>query len=280
MPRCLPTRFMFCSMAICSSAFAAGTVNLNLLSPQDGQTLAPGQLVQWRIEAEVSTGDNAGLALILVNLEQSPLNAALIDIPLADGVPPQLAAFDAPAGFANNPIGYRGLRVGPVGARNLEQIGGAQNTFGVAAATMGQDIDVDPGLGQSGPLLIAEGSFRAPFVEGGYQFNLADPLANTLVTVNSPPMQSPTESAFALFGSSSFSFSVDPALSISGDMNCDGVVNSDDADAFALAAVAPTEYQATYPDCNADEGDVNNDGLLDGRDIQGFVQCLIAGSCP
>jgi len=280
MTRCLPTRSVFVIAAWCSTAFAAGTVNLNLFSPQQGQTLAPGQLVQWRIEAEVSTGDNAGLALLLVNLEQSNFNPSFVDIPLADSVPPALASFDAPAGFSNSPTGYRGLRVGPVGARNLEQIGGAQNTFGVAAATMGQDVDVEPGLGQSGPMMIAEGAFRAPFVAGTYQFNLADPLANTLVTVNSAPMQSPTESAFVLVIFSSFSFNVDPTLSIAGDMNCDGVVNSDDADAFALAAVAPAAYQATYPDCDPNEGDVNNDGVLDGRDIQGFVQCLLIGGCP
>jgi len=280
MTRCLPTCSVFVVAAWCSTALAAGTVNLSLLSPQQGQTLAPGQLVQWRIEAEVSTGDNAGLALILVNLEQSNFNPSFVDIPLADGVPPQLAGFDAPAGFSNSPTGYRGLRVGAVGARNLEQIGGAQNTFGVAAATMGQDVNVEPGLGQSGPLLIAEGSFRAPFVAGTYQFNLADPLANTLVAVNTPPMQSPTESAFVIFFFSSISFTVDPALSVAGDMNCDGVVDSDDADAFALAAVAPAMYQATYPDCDPNEGDVNDDGVLDGRDIQGFVQCLLSGSCP
>lgn len=273
----------FCvfSVALMSTSVkAAGTVTVSLSSAQNSATLAPGQLVQWRIESEVSSGDNAGLALILVDLEQWILNPAFIDIPLADGVPLEMSGFEAPAGFANNPTGYLGLRVGAVGARNLEQIGGAQNTFGVTGDVLGQDVNVEAGIGQNGPQLIAEGSFSAPFTAGTYLISLGQALANTLVSVNDPPMPSPTESAIVVFSSSSFSFVVDPTLTVAGDLNCDGVVNSADASAFALAVVSLTDYQTTYPDCDETEGDVNDDGQLDGRDIQGFVACLLAGGCP
>jgi hypothetical protein len=60
-----------------------------------------------------------------------------------------------------------------------------------------------------------------------------------------------------------------------GDLDCDGVVNSDDVSPFVLALVDPTAYQATYPGCTPMRADMNEDGVVDGQDIQFFVNRLL-----
>lgn len=65
----------------------------------------------------------------------------------------------------------------------------------------------------------------------------------------------------------------------SGDLDCDGDRDVNDASAFALALVSLSAYNATYS-CDAMRADLNGDGLTDGRDIAVFVSQLIAGSCP
>jgi hypothetical protein len=65
-----------------------------------------------------------------------------------------------------------------------------------------------------------------------------------------------------------------------GDLNCDGVVNFDDINAFVTALVGDAEYQAAYPDCNWLLADVNGDGVVNFDDINPFVNCLVKGGCP
>jgi len=60
-----------------------------------------------------------------------------------------------------------------------------------------------------------------------------------------------------------------------GDLNCDGAVNVQDVQPFALALTDPVAYQNTFPACSALRADVNNDGLADGRDVDAFVDELI-----
>jgi hypothetical protein len=65
-------------------------------------------------------------------------------------------------------------------------------------------------------------------------------------------------------------------LIVKGDANCDGLVNLRDLDLFVLILTDRDAYQAVYPDCNVDVFcDMNDDGMVDGLDIQGFVQRLI-----
>ena len=61
-----------------------------------------------------------------------------------------------------------------------------------------------------------------------------------------------------------------------GDMNCDQVVNLADVPDFALALLAPSGVNL----CSAPSADMNLDGLVDGRDIGGFVNCVLGGGCP
>jgi len=69
-----------------------------------------------------------------------------------------------------------------------------------------------------------------------------------------------------------------PAI-VRGDLNCDGVINAFDIDAFVLALTNPSAYEAAYPDCNIYNGDITCDGNINAFDIDAFVQCLTVG-CP
>lgn len=77
-----------------------------------------------------------------------------------------------------------------------------------------------------------------------------------------------------------FSITLQPfttaAPSPQGDMNCDGVVNNNDAPAMALALTNPSAWTATY-NCNIQNGDFNNDHQLTGQDIPGFITRLLGG---
>ncbi len=59
-----------------------------------------------------------------------------------------------------------------------------------------------------------------------------------------------------------------------GDLNCDGVVNFDDINAFVLALSNPSAYHAAYPSCDILNGDVNGDGAVTFDDINAFVALL------
>lgn len=65
-----------------------------------------------------------------------------------------------------------------------------------------------------------------------------------------------------------------------GDVNCDGVVNNFDIDAFTLALSDPASYADVFPDCDIEAADINTDGLVNNFDIDPFVTCVAAGGCP
>ncbi|MGE0482098.1 MAG: right-handed parallel beta-helix repeat-containing protein [Phycisphaerae bacterium] len=74
-------------------------------------------------------------------------------------------------------------------------------------------------------------------------------------------------------------YEADGTTLVPADLNCDGVVNSFDIDAFVLAIADPAQYSGAYPDCNPLAGDVNTDGYVNHFDVDGFARCL-AGACP
>ncbi len=59
-----------------------------------------------------------------------------------------------------------------------------------------------------------------------------------------------------------------------GDLNCDGLVNNGDIDAFVLAITDPVGYDAAYPACDRDLADCNDDGSINNGDIDAFVSLL------
>jgi hypothetical protein len=72
-----------------------------------------------------------------------------------------------------------------------------------------------------------------------------------------------------------------------GDLNCDGLVGFDDINPFVLYLSTFSAWQAAYPGCRPESGDINCDGTY-GQwsfdDINPFVQlmtqCSYAGGCP
>ncbi|HPF38420.1 MAG TPA: hypothetical protein P5081_16860 [Phycisphaerae bacterium] len=267
------------ALLTCSTLPADGVVTVRLRSSQANATLLPGATIDWRIEVEVSQGDNAGLALFLADLTQSPANPQVFDIPPAASVPPQMQNFDAPNGYANPGAGYVGVQVGDPGQRNLRQIGGAQNGFGQAGTTMGQSTNVVAGVGQPGPIIVADGAFPAPGVPGSYSILLENVVANTFVSVNTAPAVSPASPAAVLPVESMLTFTVDDTTPLRGDMNCDGIVDSRDVAPFSVALTDAASYPGMYPFCMISQADVNNDTSIDTNDISEFVACLLTG-CP
>ncbi len=65
-----------------------------------------------------------------------------------------------------------------------------------------------------------------------------------------------------------------------GDVNCDSVRNVLDVGPFVEALIDPTAYVISFPDCGLLSADMNGDGRVDGLDIAGFTDCLLAGECP
>ena len=62
-----------------------------------------------------------------------------------------------------------------------------------------------------------------------------------------------------------------------GDVNCDGVVDFGDINAFVLLLSDPVSYQQQYPNCQLTHGDINGDGVTDFDDINPFVGLLSGG---
>ena len=221
-------------LMLASAALGEGTATLTLTSPSDGTYVSPGAAVEWTITAWVSSGDNLGLAMIAVDLAQSPANAALFDIPPAQGVPDAMACFDRTAGISNPLLsgmvsGYCGTPMGAPGQRNLVQIGGAQNVFGAAFAGVGSDVYVDEGIGQAPQgQVIAAGIFTAPSAAGPYSFSIQNAIVNTLNAVNPPPQWSAVGPAALIVSAGTISFQICQG----GDVNGDTALTQADIEPF------------------------------------------------
>lgn len=273
-------------MAMAGNVASAQTVTLHLNSPSDGQFVAAGATVNWSISVNVSTGDNAGLALVATDLVQDSLNPVKFNIPPgnAASISPTMAQFSVPQGLCNPgeggaTTGYIGVQRGTAGQKNLKQIGGAQNTFGSAGQSIGLDFNVAGGIGQGGSQLVLSGSFTAPATAGSYTFSLANASANVLTSVSAPPAFSPVVAATVDTSTDgSFTFTVGAPVGTPGDMNCDTHVDGRDVQAFALALVNPSAYTAAYPGCNPLNGDFADDDELNVADISGFVNALLTSN--
>ncbi len=67
---------------------------------------------------------------------------------------------------------------------------------------------------------------------------------------------------------------------VTGDVNCDGVVDFGDINPFVLLLSNPSLWQETYSECRKLNGDINGDGTVNFGDINPFVNCLSTGQCP
>ncbi|MFQ5502519.1 MAG: LamG-like jellyroll fold domain-containing protein [Phycisphaerae bacterium] len=62
-----------------------------------------------------------------------------------------------------------------------------------------------------------------------------------------------------------------------GDLNCDGLINSEDIAPFVLSLLDAASYQSQYPDCDIFNADFDGNSILDTEDIITFVQILLIG---
>ncbi len=61
---------------------------------------------------------------------------------------------------------------------------------------------------------------------------------------------------------------------VSGDMNCDGVMDAGDIEPFITALLDRAAYETRWPHCDADRADLNADGAVDAFDIEPFIGLL------
>ncbi len=265
----------------------AQTVTLSLASPHDGTSVLPGATIDWSISFTVSTGDNAGLALVSTDLVQEPNNPATLDIPPADAVPVAMDNFSRPDGISNpgesNPTtGYIGVQRGTPGALDIRQIGGGQNTFGVAQAAgvgVAENANVVGGVGQSGAVTLASGSITAPLTEGSYSFALTGAVANTLDSVATPPDHSPVSAATVGYGARRIVITV--SSSVACGSGCD--VPGGDADTNGDCVVDLTDLADVLANFGAAgaglPGDTDNNSMVDLTDLAN-VLALFGTACP
>ncbi len=242
-------------------ALGQGTVSFDLASPQDGARVAPGARVEWTITVRVSADDNLGLALACVDLVQDPNNPELFDLPPAPGAPPGMEGFDRPWGICNpgpSGSGYGGTPIGPVGERNLIQVGGAQNTLGAPLGPIGLDTDAEAGVGQGpGGQPLAGGEFRMPSTPGMYTFLIVRPRASTLASNDDGSGRSKAAWADARIGVKMLRIVVE----CGADLNADGVVDALDLLLF-IDEWSRGEARA----------DLNRDGGIDALDAAEFLR--------
>jgi len=271
-------QFAAAVLVLVAAPLSAQTVSLFLASPQSGDIVSPGTTINWTIQFAASPGDNAGLALLSVDLVQAASNPVKIDLPPASAVPATMVNFSRPAGISNpgetNPLtGYVGAQRGAQGQKNLRQVGGAQNTFGQArpaGSGIAESAIVVAGVGRGGNMPLASGSFTAPTAAGTYTYQLENAVANVLTAVNAPPQHSPVTSAAVNLVAPSITFIVGSPSCDACDVNCDGVSNGRDIQAFvrSLQPSAP-------PPCSPCAGNMNASGGITAADVGPFVACLL-----
>ncbi len=256
----LHSRFLATLFAAGGTLAAAQTATITLSSPQDGQVLQEGATVEWEIHATVPVGDGFGLGLVLTDLVQDLGNPGTVDLQSADGVPGDFANFNRPAGVSNladdgTSSGYGGLLRGDIGAYDLLEIGGGQNTFGQAlpaGSGIAESSSVTIGVGLGYSALVAQGSFVVGSVPGQYTFRLARRRANVITTVSGDVY---FVTSATIDGTDSITFAVGDACP--ADLNDDGVIDVTD-----LAIVL-----ANFGQSGGALGDIDGDGSVNLNDL-------------
>lgn len=60
-----------------------------------------------------------------------------------------------------------------------------------------------------------------------------------------------------------------------GDMDCNGGVNGADVQGFVDALLAPGMYYSAQPTCRIDNADMNDDGQMNAEDVGGFLDAIL-----
>jgi len=262
------------------SGLSAQSATLAISSSQAGQSVAPGSSVDWTIAVTVSSGDNEGLALVVVDLFQDVTNPERFDL-TPGSVPISMANFSRPQGISNpGPggvgTGYGGSPTGVVGERDLLQIGGAQNTFGVPGSGIGTGVAVVTSIGQGTSVVVAQGSFTAPDAVGSYSVHLVGGIVNVLTVVGIAPGHSTAVKADLTTAPGTLSFDVAGAPEFDrGDCNVDGSTNI--ADTIHLLSHL---FSGPVTLACDDACDTNDDGAVDLGDAINLLTTLFDSGPP
>ena len=149
---------------------------------------------------------------------------------------------------------------------SLIELGGMQNTFGVALlGGIGTGTTVDAGVGVSGsPQIIGTGEFSAPVPAGLYVFRLERTVVNVLLAAGAAPEYTFVRPALVDVSQGELSFQVRCFADLTGD----GMVNLDDIEAFSAGFLAGDPI-----------ADCDGSGVLSLDDIECFTAAFLAG-CP
>jgi hypothetical protein len=250
------------------------------VSPNTFILVNPSQTFYWNLRVTIVGADGrsfglAGFVCDLVCRSAPPNTEAMVLSGMEVGsVPAAMANFSRPLGISNKPAPGSGLTTGYVGTRMLRpddslpalvQIGGAQNTFGVAGTNIGQVHVVTTGVsmgiyGQvvaSGTITLTGGAANYGF----YTFGLDNVAVNALAT--EPVVGTLTRSA-------AIPPYVGPDVTVTflcqADFNGSGSVTIQDVFDF-LAAFFDNQASA----------DVNLSGDLTVQDVFDFLALFFAG---
>jgi hypothetical protein len=255
-------------------------VEVALESPVHEHVVDPAQAVPWSIRVTVSSeGRNLGLAAAICDLVMIDYPSTYTGLPMtAAAVPAGMEAFSRPLGISNAAPAGSGFNTGYGGTPlivvysdlgyptpALIQIGGMQNTFGVAGVNMGTQAVCEAGIGQqAGGAILAAGEFPAPLKPGGYELNLRLCSANLFGSIGAPEQYSPVFEVppEALIANSVLAFQV----VCRADFNTDGAVTVQDLFDFldAYFAVAPN-------------ADFDNNGVVTVNDLYVFLALYFTG---
>lgn len=106
-----------------------------------------------------------------------------------------------------------------------------------------------------------------------HQFNSGG--GNFLAFSFPQPIIARLEMICILQGIDDFTFNP-PVPVLKGDMNCDGELDMQDVEPFALALIDAVGYGNAHPACDIRRADMNCDRAINGLDVQGFVDAQLA----
>lgn len=236
-----------------------------LESAANNLRITPCSTVGWTIRVRLDTNDNVGLAGFCVDLAQGSNNPGPIDLLPAGSASTNMGNFSRPQGVSNpGPggvgSGYGGTQTGAAGAHTLRQIGGGQNTFGVAGSVFGTSANVVTGVcNESNGRVVATGVFTAPTVPGVYTLTLSEARANFLAVRRAAPQHSSSRAAGIVI-ESGLTFTVPCPSDVDGGLGDgvpDGGVGIEDLVYYVIDLYLPG-------DARADRDDGGGTGTCDG----------------
>ena len=269
---------IFTSLASAEEPYIPLSTDVVLTSPAQNTTVSPGVSISWNVSVQLTPGQSLGLAGLICTLEQSPSNPAAIALTpgtRAAGV----ANFDLPLGLANQTSSgasaFGGTPTGTGQSLELLQMGGLQNTLGVAGTVRGTDAVVDSNLALAAPLSMVQGTFQAPSVAGTYSVRLRDVRVLALLGVGSSGNPSLVESTSPGFVPE-FSFTVAAVQCDTIDFNRNNVFPEDQdvIDFFNVLAGGPCPYPEP---CDIDFN--NNTVFPEDQDVIDFFNVLAGNEC-